>query len=84
MALNCAVELGIPDISHNHGRPMTLMFIRPTITNRFMTGGLRTVVFCGRDIKHLLVLLGFFALQKNEDGEEGYVLTPSSSRHHSC
>lgn len=72
MALKCAVELGVPDIIHNHGRRMTLSKLTDALpvtpskiahVNRLM---------------RLLVHLSFFALQKNVDGEEGYVLTPSS------
>ncbi|KAJ8626105.1 hypothetical protein MRB53_019412 [Persea americana] len=71
MSLKCAVELGIPDIINNHGQPMThsqLVEALPVPTTR--AGDVHRLM-------RLLVHSGFFAVQKNEEGE-GYVLTPSS------
>ncbi|KAJ8626108.1 hypothetical protein MRB53_019415 [Persea americana] len=72
MALKCAVELGVPDIIHNHGRRMTLSKLTDALP---VTPSKIAHV---KRLMRLLVHLSFFALQKNEDGEEGYVLTPSS------
>ena len=74
MSLKSAVELGIPDIIHNHGKPMTLselvagLPINPEKTK------------CVYRLMRLLVQSGFFAKQKvNESGqEEGFVLTHAS------
>ncbi|KAF2305173.1 hypothetical protein GH714_002748 [Hevea brasiliensis] len=76
MSLKCAVQLGIPDIIHNHGKPITLpelvsaLGIHPTKTcfvYRFM---------------RMLVFSGFFSTTKapnaQEEGQEAYVLTSSS------
>ncbi|KAJ6744914.1 O-METHYLTRANSFERASE [Salix purpurea] len=74
MSLKCAVELGIPDIIHNHGKPMTLselvavLPIHPT-----------KAPFVYR-LMRILVHSGFF-VQQNGSGNtvgEGYVLTNAS------
>ncbi|KAG5224754.1 hypothetical protein OIU78_023028 [Salix suchowensis] len=74
MSLKCAVELGIPDLIHNHGKPMTLaqlvavLPIHPTKTH-----------FVYR-LMRILVHSGFF-VQQNGSGDtegEGYVLTNAS------
>ncbi|RWR89627.1 trans-resveratrol di-O-methyltransferase [Cinnamomum micranthum f. kanehirae] len=72
MSLKCAVELGIPDVIHNHGRPMKLL----ELTDALPVSPAK-IAHVNR-LMRLLVHTGFFALQKNEDGEEGYALTPSS------
>ncbi|OVA00009.1 O-methyltransferase [Macleaya cordata] len=80
MCLKCAVQLSIPEIIHNHGKPMTLsslvdaLSLPPSKTeavNRLM---------------RFLIHAGFFATQKldenqedlEEVAEEGFLLTPSS------
>ncbi|XXG66769.1 hypothetical protein AAC387_Pa06g0280 [Persea americana] len=72
MSLKCAVELGIPDIILNHGQPMTLSELAEALpVPPAKTAHVHRLM-------RLMVRLGFFALQKNEHGKEGYVLTPSS------
>ncbi|OVA03035.1 O-methyltransferase [Macleaya cordata] len=75
MSLKCAVELGIPDIIHNHGKPMPLsdlveaLSLPPSKTENVYR------------LMRLLVHSGLFAKQKideNQD-EEGYLLTTSSN-----
>ncbi|KAF9661716.1 hypothetical protein SADUNF_Sadunf19G0097600 [Salix dunnii] len=74
MSLKCAVELGIPDLIHNHGKPMTLaqlvavLPIHPTKTH-----------FVYR-LMRILVHSGFFAQQIGSENTEGdgYVLTNAS------
>lgn len=79
LSLKCAVELGIPDIIHNHGRPMTL----PNLVSALAIPQSRAGFL--RRLMRMLTHSGFFARQKvgrssdNEGGErEGYVLTPPS------
>ncbi|XP_015874993.3 trans-resveratrol di-O-methyltransferase [Ziziphus jujuba] len=85
MSLKCAVELGIPDIIHNHGRPITL----PDLVTALEIHPSKTS-FVYR-LMSLLVHSGFFAatlpLDKNqergnhneeEEAEAAYDLTPSS------
>ncbi|KAF7119513.1 hypothetical protein RHSIM_Rhsim13G0180900 [Rhododendron simsii] len=75
MCLSGAIQLGIPDIIHNHKQPITLpelvssLHLPPEKTNSIYR------------LLRLLVHLGFFAIAKantNEGDQEGYVLTPSS------
>ncbi|XP_058100625.1 trans-resveratrol di-O-methyltransferase-like [Magnolia sinica] len=76
MSLKCAVELGIPDIIHNHGRPMTLSELVAALKiNSSKTPYMSRLM-------RLLVHLGFFDVEKingNNGVEEGYVITPPSS-----
>ncbi|KAK9019566.1 hypothetical protein V6N11_054084 [Hibiscus sabdariffa] len=72
MSLKCAVDLGIPDIIHNHGKPMTvteLVAALPTLN--------RTKACDIFLLMRILVHSGFFAQQKLSDDarEDGYVLT---------
>ncbi|OVA00007.1 O-methyltransferase [Macleaya cordata] len=75
MSLKCAVELGIPDIIHKHGKPMPLsdlveaLSLPPSKTEAMYR------------LMRLLVHSGFFAKQKIDENqeEEGYLLTISSS-----
>ncbi|KAL4289696.1 hypothetical protein GQ457_14G021510 [Hibiscus cannabinus] len=75
MSLKCAVDLGIPDIIHNHGKPMTdseLVAALPTLNPTK-----------ARNIHRLMRMLvhsGFFAQQNLSHGvhEDGYVLTNAS------
>ncbi|GFY99025.1 hypothetical protein Acr_13g0004260 [Actinidia rufa] len=79
MSLKCAIELDIPDIVNNHGRPMTLselvaaLPINPSKSH------------CVYRLMRILVHSGFFTKEKvsknGEDEEEeqgGYLLTPPS------
>ncbi|WCJ30889.1 O-methyltransferase family protein [Euphorbia peplus] len=86
MCLKCAVDLGIADVIHSHGKPITIteltsaLSLHPTKAH-----------FLPR-LMRLLIHSGFFALAKtntqNDDGqgeeeeeeeeEEGYVLTSAS------
>ncbi|KAK1556276.1 hypothetical protein Q3G72_001905 [Acer saccharum] len=83
MSLKCAVELGIPDILHNHGgQPITLpelvsaLKIQPTKAGSIYR------------LMRLLVHSGFFCVtkksthddhdQEEEEEEEAFSLTPSS------
>ncbi|XP_060670024.1 trans-resveratrol di-O-methyltransferase-like [Ziziphus jujuba] len=75
MSLKCAIELGIPDIIHNHGQAITLseliqsLHIHPSKT------------YCIYRLMRLLVHSGFFANHKGDDKaqqEEKYSLTPAS------
>ncbi|KAK6158049.1 hypothetical protein DH2020_005363 [Rehmannia glutinosa] len=76
MSLKCAVELGIPDIIHNHGKPMTLTQLVNALTiNKLKSDGLRRLM-------RILTHSKFFVMVKiskdgNED-EDGYCLTPAS------
>ncbi|KAB1222017.1 Trans-resveratrol di-O-methyltransferase [Morella rubra] len=76
MFLKCAVQLGISDIIHNHGQPITLpelvleLQINPTKAG-FLHRLMRLLVHCG--------LFATTRVHKNqEDEEEAYDLTPSS------
>ncbi|KAJ8549522.1 hypothetical protein K7X08_033229 [Anisodus acutangulus] len=73
MVLGCAIQLGIPDVIHNHKQPKTLselvseLKLPPKKSN-----GIHRLM-C------LLVYSGFFATTKKlDENEEGYVLTASS------
>ncbi|KAF8043354.1 hypothetical protein BT93_A1635 [Corymbia citriodora subsp. variegata] len=74
LCLRCAVQLGIPDLVHDHGRPMTLpdlvsaLHIRPAKAH------------CLGRLMRVLVHSGFFQLQylEEEDRQSGYTLTAAS------
>ncbi|KAK8479145.1 hypothetical protein V6N11_055347 [Hibiscus sabdariffa] len=75
MSLKCAVDLGIPDIIHNHRKPMTLTELVNALPTLNPTKA--------RNISRLMRILvhsGFFAQQKLSHGvqEDGYVLTNAS------
>ncbi|XP_022764624.1 probable O-methyltransferase 3 [Durio zibethinus] len=75
MSLKCAIDLGIPDIIQNHGKPMTLTELvaaLPTINTSKACSIYR--------LMRILVHSGFFAHQKlDKNGDvEGYVLTNAS------
>ncbi|XP_043699551.1 trans-resveratrol di-O-methyltransferase-like [Telopea speciosissima] len=74
MSLRCAVQLGIPDIIHNHHQPITLSEM---ITKLAIPTAKTDSMF---RLMRLLVHSGFFAVRKasEDQEEEGYVLTPSS------
>uniref|UniRef100_A0A224X490 N-acetylserotonin methyltransferase n=1 Tax=Hypericum androsaemum TaxID=140968 RepID=A0A224X490_HYPAN len=75
MSLKCAVQLGIPDIIHKHGKPMspsqlaTALAIHPSKAP------------CVHRLMRFLVHSGFFKHRKMEEGDDsegGYVLTGAS------
>ncbi|XP_022152414.1 probable O-methyltransferase 3 [Momordica charantia] len=74
MSLKCVVELGIPDILHTHGQPMSLsdlveaLHIQPSKAQ------------CLGRLMRLLVHSGFFARthSENDEQETKYAVTPSS------
>ncbi|GAB4843352.1 hypothetical protein Ancab_013318 [Ancistrocladus abbreviatus] len=76
MSLKCAVELAIPDIIHNHGRPMTL----PELITALHTISPKKT-HCVRRLMRLLIHSGFFSMEKvvSQDVQQqdlkGYVLT---------
>ena len=77
MSLKCAIELGIPDIIHNNGKPMTLSEL---------TAALQIHPTKASNICRLMRILNhsdFFALRKiseniEQEDLEGYVLTDAS------
>ncbi|XP_059664351.1 probable O-methyltransferase 3 [Cornus florida] len=77
MSLKCAVQLGIPDIIHKHGQPMTLSELVAVLNiSQAKSMGVYRLM-------RLLVHSGFFVKQKasedDDEGEEdGYLLTPAS------
>ncbi|XXG71762.1 hypothetical protein AAC387_Pa07g1013 [Persea americana] len=78
LSIKCAIQLGIPDIIHNHGQLITLSELASSIPiTPTKTAFLQLFI-------RLLVHSGIFATQKNEDDkvekEQGYVLTRPSSR----
>nr|APR63646.1 6a-hydroxymaackiain methyltransferase family protein-like 1 [Populus tomentosa] len=77
MSLMCASQLGIPDIIHNHGRPITL----PHLVSALHIAPNKTGIIYR--LMRMLVHSGFFATTKAAGGqgegeEEAYVLTPPS------
>ncbi|OVA00005.1 O-methyltransferase [Macleaya cordata] len=74
MSLKCAVQLGIPEIIHNHGQPITLSSLVEALSLP------PTKSYSIYRLMRLLVHSGFFACQKIDENqqEEGFLLTPSS------
>ncbi|XP_030972926.1 trans-resveratrol di-O-methyltransferase-like [Quercus lobata] len=77
MSLKCALQLGIPDIIHNHGKPITLPELVSALQIHPTKAG-----FVHR-LMRLLVHCGFFVttrvhMNQEEEEEEAYDLTPSS------
>ncbi|WCJ30886.1 O-methyltransferase family protein [Euphorbia peplus] len=77
MSLKCAVELGIPDVIHSHGKPMTISKLNSALSIH------PTKAHCLPRLMRVLIRSGFFALaktnnQNDDQEEEGYVLTISS------
>ena len=77
MSLKCALQLGIPDIIHNHGKPITL----PELISALQIHSTKAS-FVHR-LMRLLVHCGFFVttrvhMNQEEEEEEAYDLTPSS------
>ncbi|XP_021719002.1 trans-resveratrol di-O-methyltransferase-like [Chenopodium quinoa] len=72
MALKCAIELGIPDTIHKHGKPMTLKELAnslPILPNK--------ITSLSR-LMRLLVSSKFFSMKTLANGEEGFARTLSS------
>lgn len=67
MSLRCAIQLGIPDAIHNHGKPISLAQLIAVLPIH-----LTKTPFVER-LMRILVHRGFFGLE-----EEGYVLTDAS------
>ncbi|TMW86023.1 hypothetical protein EJD97_022054 [Solanum chilense] len=74
MALNCAIQLGIPDIIHNHKKPITL----PDLLSGLKLHSSKSNAI--HRLMRLLVHAQFFDIIKLEENSEteGYVLTASS------
>ncbi|KAE8683231.1 Trans-resveratrol di-O-methyltransferase [Hibiscus syriacus] len=75
MSLKCAVDLGIPDIIHNHGKPMSVTELVAALPTLHPTKACNMY-----RLMRILVQSGFFARQKlsDESQEDGYVLTSAS------
>ncbi|XP_060202868.1 probable O-methyltransferase 3 [Lycium barbarum] len=69
LSLKCAIQLGIPDIIHTHGQPMTLSHLVDAlpINNNAKTQD------CVYRLMRILIHAGFFTQE-----DEGYLLTPTS------
>ena len=76
MSLKCAIQLGIPDIINNHGKPMTISQLTLALPINKKRSS------CVHRLMRILIHSGFFALQKVKEGEgegeEGYVITDAS------
>ncbi|KAL8192184.1 hypothetical protein R6Q57_028046 [Mikania cordata] len=78
MSLGCALELGIPNIIHNHGNPITIQ----ELVSKLDLPISKTLHL--QRLMRLLIHSNFFSLTKlhdqeaHEDEKEGYVLTTSS------
>lgn len=75
MSLKCAVELGIPDVIHKHGQPMTLSQIASALSIQ------QNKAPCIQRLMRILVHSGFFAQENKIDKDEPEVyfsLTPAS------
>ncbi|KAK6794829.1 hypothetical protein RDI58_008282 [Solanum bulbocastanum] len=68
MSLKCAIQLGIPDIIHRHGRPMTPSDLVNALPINKLKGH-----NCIYRLMRILIHAGFFT-----QGEVGYLLTPTS------
>ncbi|KAL0456506.1 UNVERIFIED_CONTAM: putative O-methyltransferase 3 [Sesamum latifolium] len=74
MSLKCATELGIPDIIHKHGGPMTL----PELVDA-LPGVDKSKADCVYRLMRVLTHSGFFLMENiSSTGEKGYLLTPAS------
>ncbi|KAE8669904.1 Trans-resveratrol di-O-methyltransferase [Hibiscus syriacus] len=72
MSLKCAIDLGIPDIIQNHGKPMTITELVAALPKLNPTKACHI-----SRLMRILVHSGFFAKQKLDD-YDGYVLTDAS------
>ncbi|KAJ0797023.1 putative O-methyltransferase domain, plant methyltransferase dimerization [Helianthus annuus] len=73
MSLGCALELGIPDIVHNHGKPITIQELVSKLNLHIdKTPHLHRLM-------RLLIHSNFFSITKLPDqDDEGYALTAAS------
>ncbi|KAF4351988.1 trans-resveratrol di-O-methyltransferase [Cannabis sativa] len=74
MSLKCAIELGIPDIIHNHGQPITLSKLISSLPIH------PSKAHCIHRLMRILVHFGFFTTQLllPQQQEETYSLTLAS------
>lgn len=73
MSLKCAIQLGIPDIIHNHGHPMTLSRLVQSIPID------KAKTQCVHRLMRVLVHSKFFIQDNDSDDQEArYSLTPAS------
>ncbi|CAK9142734.1 unnamed protein product [Ilex paraguariensis] len=73
MSLKCAIQLGIPDVIHSHGRPMTLFELVDALPIHHTKAQFIYRLMC------ILIHSGFFITQKiSENDEGGYLLTLAS------
>ncbi|KAF3677892.1 8-hydroxyquercetin 8-O-methyltransferase [Capsicum annuum] len=70
MSLKCAIQLGIPDIIHSHGRPMTLSDLVDALPINNNNAKAQDCVY---RLMRILIHAGFFIQE-----DEGYLLTPTS------
>ncbi|XP_059663213.1 trans-resveratrol di-O-methyltransferase-like [Cornus florida] len=72
--LKCAIQLGIPDIIHNHGQPIPLSELLTALPINPTKG------HCIYRLMRILVRSGFFVQQKvtGNEHEVEYLLTPAS------
>ncbi|KAL0388045.1 UNVERIFIED_CONTAM: putative O-methyltransferase 3 [Sesamum radiatum] len=74
MSLKCVTELGIPEIIHKHGRPMTLTELVDALSGVDIAKADRVC-----RLMRTVVHSGFFVLEKIESSDDqGYSLTPAS------
>ncbi|KAL8510943.1 hypothetical protein ACS0TY_017668 [Phlomoides rotata] len=74
MSLKCAIQLGIPDVIHKHGKPITLPELADALAiNEVKSDGLHRLM-------RILVHSNFFEKVKisKEEEEEAYCLTRAS------
>ncbi|KAK8502004.1 hypothetical protein V6N12_048118 [Hibiscus sabdariffa] len=77
-SLRCAVDLGIPDVIQNHGKPMSITELAAALST------LNPSKVCNLyRLMRLLVHSGFFTQQQLDDDaqEQGYVLTNAARLH---
>lgn len=72
MALKCAVDLGVADAIHKHGRPMSI----PQLAEKLSLPPAKAP--CLARLLRLLEHLGFFESESDEKRERSYGLTPAS------
>lgn len=72
MSIKWALELGIPDIIHNHGQPITL----PQLVSALHVPEAKAA--CVHSIMRLLAHNNFFTVMKMDGNKEAYALTPAS------
>lgn len=73
MSLKCAIQLGIPDIIHNHGHPITLSRLVESIPID------KAKTQCVHRLMRVLVHSKFFIQDNDSDDQEArYWLTPAS------